>query len=307
MYSIVVLSLIAVALLAMGRRREGLQATSTIKNPIDDPDEMDRIYSLVPETEKTSYLNSTDMAEYEADNRAQTARNQAGILTSEFYRNVYTPATAPITQANIDSYLAGLPGASTPAGTTTGTTTGGATGATGTSTPGAPANPQGASSTTGTPAPAPGLYIQLKTEFDTKKSAYDALIAAASRSTNPTDADINQLRTMNRELFALLEQTIQALSTIQSEELGTLNRELAATLNNLERQYSILSENADKVETLRRIRGFEETKSGGNVGTLMIALLVVSLAMLVIMMFSQRTKAPATAATMTPPSMANFT
>jgi hypothetical protein len=188
--------------------------------------------------------------------------------------------------------------------------TGGATGATGTSTPGSTATPQGASTTNASAAPAPGLYIQLKTQFDTKKAAYDALIASASRSTNPTDEDINQLRSMNRELFALLEQTIQALSTIQSEELGTLNRELAATLDNIERQYNVLSENKDKAETLRRIREFEEVKRDGSVQFYMILLLVFALALLIIMMFSggssQRMNAPAAAPSMSPPRMANF-
>jgi hypothetical protein len=183
-------------------------------------------------------------------------------------------------------------------------------GATGTSTTDTPANPQGASSTTNSSAaPAPGLYIQLKTQFDTKKAAYDALIASASRSTAPTEQDITQLRTMNRELFSLLEQTIQALSTIQSEELGTLNRELAATLDNIERQYNVLSENKDRAETLRRIREFEEVKKDGSVELYMILLLVFALALLIIMMFSggsQRTNVPTAAASISPPSMANF-
>jgi hypothetical protein len=112
---------------------------------------------------------------------------------------------------------------------------------------------------------------------------------------------------MNRELFALLEQTIDALSTIQTDDIASVNRELTATLNQLEQQYSILSENSDKVETLRRIREFEQVKSGGSVSMLMIGLLVLALAMLIIMMFSHRTNAPATAATTRPPSTANFT
>jgi hypothetical protein len=193
-------------------------------------------------------------------------------------------------------------GTTTGTGTTTGgTTTGGTTTGTGT-TAGTPSG-----TTTGSAAPAAGLYIRLKTEFDTKKAAYDALVVSASRSTSPSDADITRLRTMNRELFVLLEQTIEALSTIQTEDIASVNRELTATLNQLEQQYSILSENSDKVETLRRIREFEQVKSGGSVSILMIALLVLALAMLIIMMFSQRTNVPATAATMRPPSMANFT
>lgn len=247
----------------------------------------------------------------------------------EYSNTNYRNATSPITIADIDAYLQAnpIPGPppeveQPPASALAAANNlrraamkayfidqlaGTSTGATGTSTAGTPANPQGASSTTGSPAPAPGLYIQLKTQFDTKKAAYDALVISASRSTTPTDEDINQLRTMNRELLTILEKTIQALSTFQTDDIGSVNRELTATLNDLERQYSILSENSDKVETLRRIREFEETKKGGNVGIYMVALLVMALAVLVSMVFFQRTNAPATAATVRPPSMANLT
>lgn len=319
MYPIVVLSLIALALLAFGRTREGLAPTNLIKAPPYNDAEKDRIWAMVPEAAKTAFR--TDLA---ADGVPAGPALEAEMKqtvydgVASFYTNVYATATTPITQATIDNspgpsnahsrlaraatkaYFVDQTAVSTPG-------TGGATGATGTSTTGTPANPQGASSTTGTPAPAPGLYIQLKTQFDTKKAAYDALIASASRSTSPTDEDINQLRTMNRELFALLEQAIQALSTFQTDDIASLNRELSATLNDIERQYGILSANADKVETLRRIREFEEVKKGGNVSIYMIALLVMALAVLVIMVFFQRTNAPATPATMSPPSMANLT
>jgi hypothetical protein len=319
MYPIVVLSLIALALLAFGRTREGLAPTNLIKAPPYNDAEKDRIWAMVPEAAKTAFR--TDLA---ADGVPAGPALEAEMKqtvydgVASFYTNVYATATTPITHATIDNspgpnnahsrlgraatkaYFVDQTAVSTPG-------TGGATGATGTSTAGTPANPQGASSTTGTPAPAPGLYIQLKTQFDTKKAAYDALVISASRSTAPTDEDINQLRNMNRELFTILEQTIQALSTFQTDDIASVNRELTATLTDLERQYSILSENSDKVETLRRIREFEETKKGGNVGIYMIALLVMALAVLVIMVFFQRTNAPATPATTSPPSMANLT
>jgi hypothetical protein len=328
MYPIVVLSLIAVALLAMSRRREGLEATALIKAPPYDDAEKTRILGMIPESEKTAYrtaMAGTPLpAEFTTIDDAMKAVAQSSVAL--FYNTYYRSATSPITQSIVDAGAGYPANASNPgvllsraalkayfidqaAVSTPGT--GGATGATGTSTTGTPANPTGASSTTNaSAAPAPGLYIQLKTEFDTKKAAYDDLVAAISRSTNPTDEDITQLRTKNRELFSLLEQTIRALSTIQSEEIGTLNRELEATLDSLERQYSILSENKDKVETLRRIREFEEVKRDGSVEFYMILLLVFALAVLIIMMFSggssQRMNVPAAAASMSPPRMANF-
>jgi hypothetical protein len=323
MYPIVVLSLIAVALLAMSRRREGLEATALIKAPPYDSAEKNRIWGMIPEADKTAYRTAMAGSPLPGTTVEDAAKDSIAQSIEWFYTNKYVPATSPITQAVIDSaprvedevmdrltraalkaYFLDQAAVSTPG-------TGGATGATGTSTTGTPANPTGASSTTNaSAAPAPGLYIQLKTEFDTKKAAYDDLVAAISRSTNPTDEDITQLRTKNRELFSLLEQTIRALSTIQSEEIGTLNRELEATLDSLERQYSILSENKDKVETLRRIREFEQVKRDGSVEFYMILLLVFALAVLIIMMFSggssQRMNVPAAAASMSPPRMANF-
>jgi hypothetical protein len=334
MYPIVVLSLIAVALLAFGRTREGLAFNNKITEPIQNEPWIDgAVQKILPMIANEMNTFVSELRSFRTEVTDEEARGHArfflGGMIYEYSNTNYRNATSPITIADIDAYLQAnpIPGPppeveQPPASALAAANNlrraamkayfidqlaGTSTGATGTSTAGTPANPQGASSTTGSPAPAPGLYIQLKTQFDTKKAAYDALVISASRSTTPTDEDINQLRTMNRELLTILEKTIQALSTFQTDDIGSVNRELTATLNELERQYSILSENSDKVETLRRIREFEETKKGGNVGIYMVALLVMALAVLVSMVFFQRTNAPATAATVRPPSMANLT
>lgn len=340
MYPIVVLSLIAVALLALGgRKREKLEPNTYIRAPPHTTEDMLVFYDALPQTMKDAVEQErVQINQANASASSAVGGNSVEFSASEWrervafgaaqgvtaaYNFLYSPATSPLTESQLNTFMDNSPGFNLPGADAVNAavraitkayfidqipgTASPPTGATGTSTPNTPANPEGASSSGGSQAPAPGLYIQLKTEFDTKKAAYDALVASASQSTNPSEDDIGRLRTMNRELATLLEQTIQALSTIQSEELGTLNSELASTMNTLEQQYAILSENSDRVETLRRIREFEETKKGASVGIYMIALLVLAMAVLVIMVFFQRTNAPATAATMSPPSMANFT
>jgi hypothetical protein len=152
-----------------------------------------------------------------------------------------------------------------------------------------------------------GSYNQARARFDAKKAEYDALVARLTASTNPTTEDINRLRTLNRETFQLLERAIRTLSTSQVANLEAANRELSEALARIERQYNILVENSDRLEALKRIREFEEVKADGSVNLFMILLLVFALALLIIMIFSQRMSVTIPTAPANPTMTANLT
>jgi hypothetical protein len=116
-----------------------------------------------------------------------------------------------------------------------------------------------------------------------------------------------RLRNLNREAFAIIEQSIRALSTSQVANMTTVNRELSELLARIDRQYNILVENSDRLEALRRIREFEQVKADGGVNFFMVLLLVFSLALLVIMIFSQRMVVTSPTAPTSPMMTANLT
>jgi hypothetical protein len=249
---------------------------------------------MIPEAAKTAFRTGIAGAGaptglvLETEMKEHVYRAVAG-----FYTNVYASATTPITQATLDSlpgprdnphyrlsqaaakaYFVDQTAVSTPPASS------------GASTPppagtGPSPNPQ-----TGNQASS-GSYNQLRAQFDVKKREYDALIASLSVSTNPSAEDITRLRNLNREAFALLEQTIRALSSSQVANMTAVNTELSAALARIDRQYNILVENSDRLEALKRIREYEQVKADGSINVYMTLLLIVALALLVIMMFSQ--------------------
>jgi hypothetical protein len=293
--------------------------TDKIKAPPYDDAERDRIWNMLPENVKASgrrYLElSSQIVGTRADN---TLKNMIkDFLVSDFYLTKYSTATTPITNADVDNYVDSTFGNNTsnpPAQDAyelfargvfkayfVNQLAAGAAGATppasGTATPSTPAN---------TAAPAPSLYIQVKGQFDAKKQEYDAQIAKITGSDQITDADIAKLRNLNRELFGILETAIRALGESQSKEMETNTKALREALAKVEREYGVLTSESDRAETLRRIRQFEQVRSGDAISVYMIGLLVLAMALFIAMIFSQRVSTTMTMPPARPASTANL-
>lgn len=135
---------------------------------------------------------------------------------------------------------------------------------------------------TGSQAAAPQTYTALKGEFTTKYTEYTSIVGTES----PSPEQIDRLRVLNREIAALLGQMLELSDTTETSVLNDRYNELSAVLNRIERDHGLLSQNLDKLETLRRIREFEEVRADGSVNLFAVLLLVAALAMLIIMIFS---------------------
>lgn len=155
---------------------------------------------------------------------------------------------------------------------------------------------------TGTQAPAPTTFIQLRAQFEAKYREYLDAARAVTVAANPTDQQLERLRRLNREVFSLLERLIQSATDSQRTAMERVNESLSVTLARIERQYNDLTVKSDRAETLRRIREFEELKADNSVGTYMIALLVFAVLVLIIMVFSAYRASAANAMAATSPA-----
>lgn len=155
---------------------------------------------------------------------------------------------------------------------------------------------------TGNQAQAPTTFDQLKSQFDTKYAQYLELARTVTITANPTDQQLAQLRTLNREVFSLLERLIQSSASSQTAEMQRVNQNLATTLHRIERQYNDLSAKSDRAETLRRIREFEELKADSSVNIYMVLLLIFAVALLIVMVFSSYRASTANAIAATRPT-----
>jgi chromosome condensin MukBEF ATPase and DNA-binding subunit MukB len=155
---------------------------------------------------------------------------------------------------------------------------------------------------TGNQAQAPLTFDQLKSQFDTKYTQYLALARTVTIAASPTDQQIAQLRSLNREVFTLLERLVQASASSQTAEMKRVNDNLTTTLHRIERQYNDLAVKSDKAETLRRIREFEELKADSSVNIYMVLLLIFAVALLIVMVFSSYLTSTANATAATSPT-----
>jgi hypothetical protein len=99
----VVLILLGVYLAARGLSplRERLAPTDTIKAPPTDnglysQDEIDRIWAMIPETDKSLWVDFTGSS--------GRAKNEVAIVVRNFYMEVYRPSQAPITSQQVTDY-----------------------------------------------------------------------------------------------------------------------------------------------------------------------------------------------------------
>jgi len=99
------LLLVGVLVLIALNQREHLAFDTTRKDirELTDQVELDRIYALAPASLRSLATNSP------APNPLSTgdkAKNLVGVFVSDFQERVYVPATAPITEAAVDSWVA---------------------------------------------------------------------------------------------------------------------------------------------------------------------------------------------------------
>ena len=301
MYVLLPLALIAVLLLIdppTMPTREHLTATNTIKRLDErttDTAELQRRAGMVPEPMKSDIL-----AKYQSRPMpGKTAEEFVGLVAGVFFIDpafdaLYAPATAPLTEAEIERYLASILAAGQ--GSLSGRdwdtlvkyiNSGNAKTLL--------TSYFVATSSSPPPSDTPKTLEELKTDYDAKSKEYKTLIdeAVASGSTQTMD----KIRKLNVELASLLEQMISTVSPGRSIE--SARDELVGRLRRIQMDYNGLLQTTDELETLRRIRAQEE---GGFLRVFywhLIALGVLFVGVLGVMLYMRRQTSTETTASPT--------
>jgi chromosome segregation ATPase len=98
-------------------------------------------------------------------------------------------------------------------------------------------------------------YQDLDTQY--REAAERALAATDAQSIN---TEVEKLRALNLQIAAVLEQMLAMVADVKNET-GTLRiarDELTMKLTRIQRDYSDLNKQTDRLETLRRIRQYEQ-------------------------------------------------
>lgn len=132
---------------------------------------------------------------------------------------------------------------------------------------------------------------ELRTQYETKKAQYDALIESGDASKLP------EIRRLNQELSGLLSQLLENSARYNTAD----EEELVRRLQQIQKDYNGLITATDDLETLRRIRAYEEDTTKSTLFWYIVALIVAGLFVIVFMFVFQRAVSTPTIAT-SPPS-----
>ncbi len=260
MYLLLPLALIAVLLLIdppTMPTREHLSPTSTIRpSGGRDDAELDRRGAMVPEPMKTELASKRPGL-----SKDRAAGLGAGeLILDPAYQDWYAPATSPLTEASLDSYIAELKAklqTASPFPRYTDTMLVWIANGNIRSLLKSYFIDQQTPTTSTPPSDTPKTLEELKTDYDAKSKEYKTLIdeAVASGSTQTMD----KIRKLNVELASLLERMISTVSPGQSKRsIESARDELVGRLRRIQMDYNGLLQTTDELETLRRIRAQEE-------------------------------------------------
>lgn len=137
---------------------------------------------------------------------------------------------------------------------------------------------------------------ELSKQLTALRAKYTSL--ADQAATNPERAQtlLPEIQAVNQQIAAVLDKMVtQTQYTSQDPNSEAYRNQLIEQLARIQMDYNGLKMNTDTMETLRRIRGFQDTSWKGSLG-LYVLLLLVAAGMLVLTIVLRRQTKDKTAA-----------
>ena len=142
---------------------------------------------------------------------------------------------------------------------------------------------------------------QLKTLYD----QYSTLVTTALQNSDQTL--VNQITAKNLEISTLMDQMIRdsTMSGSTDPTIESARQELIQKLQRIQQDYNGLVQNTDKLETLRRIRSFNQESSQSELRIYLFVFLILAVAVFITLIFKRQnidmaTTMPSSPATMPP-------
>jgi hypothetical protein len=99
---------------------------------------------------------------------------------------------------------------------------------------------------------------ELRARYDRQSKAYDELVASTLANPQTASENVKDITALAADMGKTLDEMLTLI--VQNSEATQEQRdELLQKLTKIQRDYNGLVQNTDKLETLRRIRAFEDT------------------------------------------------
>ena len=160
--------------------------------------------------------------------------------------------------------------------------------------------PSGSAATT-TPPPSSSSGGDLNSQYKALKAQYDTLITQTLAEPARLSTALPQIQSINQQMATILDQMLVELQTARNGPNSDAYRaELAETLARIQMDYNGLKTNTDALQTLRRIRSFQDTSWQSSLNLYLALFLIFAIVLVLVMLFRRQTKASTPAPSASP-------
>jgi hypothetical protein len=168
--------------------------------------------------------------------------------------------------------------------------------------------PAGSSATTSSSGSGGESLNELSSRLTALRSQYTDLANRATTTPSQVQTLLPQIQTVNQQIAAVLDQMLSQMQYAQrGPNSDTYRTQLVEQLTRIQSDYNGLKTNTDALQTLRRIRSFQDTSWQSTLFIYLVGFLVVALLLVLVMLFRRQKSvspiAPTMSPTATPPLM----
>lgn len=148
----------------------------------------------------------------------------------------------------------------------------------------------------------------LRSEYATLTTQYNTLIDEAVRDSSKITTNFPKIVEVAQARSSLVDRMLEqvAMANQDSTEIQQLRDELVVTLQRIQQDYNGLQQNTDKLETLRRIRSFQDDSWKWTLIRYLTAFVVLAVIVFFVVLFARQrdnTNTNPSTATINPPLM----
>lgn len=146
----------------------------------------------------------------------------------------------------------------------------------------------------------------LESQYQTLLREYDGVAAEVLRNPSTLSAQLPRIQSLQAQISAVLDKMMQQLAMVkQGTSLDAKRAQLLQQLQRIQRDYNDLRTSTDKLETLRRIRAFEDDSWKSRVRLYVVLFSILALVLLGVLLWKRQTPEitatiPSSPAAMTP-------
>ncbi len=149
---------------------------------------------------------------------------------------------------------------------------------------------------------------ELSIRYGDLRGQYDTLIAQTLASPATISTTLPQIQSLNQQIAAVLDQMLTELQYVRDGPNSDAYRDkLLEQLTRIQSDYNGLKSNTDSLETLRRIRSFQDETWKPTLFLYVMALIAAAVLFALLVIFRRQSTESSIAPTMSPTAMPTLT